>query len=219
MRVGWLADPRRRKRLHHHGFPKNSPVFEHTVSFSGNWTLSKCTASDLKSPASWLSHDSGLEDAYQLALNVSSQRALSRFQRLGRPLVMAADKKPTPPAGPWWIWNYLSYTDKSSEVWNFWQVWVKNHSWPCIHPSVHPFIAPSSLSPCIHAYTHTCIHRYTFVYIHVYLYKISVILGHIFALISRTQHLLRKLRPKWRFIKVNNWPSLLQGLLMPCSLR
>ena len=58
----------------------------------------------------------GLEDAYQLALNVSSQRALSRFQRLGRPLVMAADKKPTPPAGPWWIWNYLSYTDKSSEV-------------------------------------------------------------------------------------------------------
>lgn len=56
------------------------------------------------------------QDAYQLALNVSSQRALSRFQRLGRPLVMAADKKPTPPAGPWWIWNYLSYTDKSSEV-------------------------------------------------------------------------------------------------------
>eukprot|EP00435_Cladocopium_sp_Y103_P065858 s569_g27.t2 len=56
------------------------------------------------------------QDAYQLALNVSSQRALSRFQKLGRPLVMAADKKPTPSAGPWWIWNYLSYTDKSSEV-------------------------------------------------------------------------------------------------------
>merc|ERR1719359_1410604 len=24
---------------------------------------------------------------------------------------MVADKSPTPPAGPWWIWNYLQFTE------------------------------------------------------------------------------------------------------------
>ena len=41
-----------------------------------------------------------------------------RFAAKGIPLVMVADKKPTPPAGPWWIWNYLQYsaTPASLEV-------------------------------------------------------------------------------------------------------
>ncbi|CAJ1354143.1 unnamed protein product [Effrenium voratum] len=56
------------------------------------------------------------EAAYDLALNMSSPAALARFRKLGRPLVMAPDKKPTPPAGPWWIWNYLSFEDKGPHV-------------------------------------------------------------------------------------------------------
>ena len=56
------------------------------------------------------------EDAYALALNVSSKEALKRFQKLGRPLVMTSDQKPVPPAGPWWIWKYLKFTDQGSEV-------------------------------------------------------------------------------------------------------
>ena len=56
------------------------------------------------------------EDAYALAFNVSSKEALKRFQKLGRPLVMTSDQKPVPPAGPWWIWKYLKFTDQGSEV-------------------------------------------------------------------------------------------------------
>jgi hypothetical protein len=54
--------------------------------------------------------------AYQLALETASPSALKRFQASGRPLKMVSDKKPTPPAGPWWIWNYLQFTDKGDNV-------------------------------------------------------------------------------------------------------
>eukprot|EP00913_Durusdinium_trenchii_P007413 g6970.t1 len=32
------------------------------------------------------------------------------------PLKMMADRKPTPPAGPWWIWNYLDFKDTGRDV-------------------------------------------------------------------------------------------------------
>ena len=56
--------------------------------------------------------------AYQLALHAASAKAASRYNQTGRPLIMVADKKPTPPAGPWWIWNYLHFEDtpKGTEV-------------------------------------------------------------------------------------------------------
>jgi len=53
--------------------------------------------------------------SFDLALKSASQTARSRFQAEGRPLVMTADIKPNPPAGPWWIWNYLQYTDQGED--------------------------------------------------------------------------------------------------------
>eukprot|EP01062_Namystynia_karyoxenos_P080552 TRINITY_DN8692_c0_g8_i1.p1 TRINITY_DN8692_c0_g8~~TRINITY_DN8692_c0_g8_i1.p1 ORF type:complete len:570 (+),score=159.60 TRINITY_DN8692_c0_g8_i1:75-1712(+) len=52
--------------------------------------------------------------AYDLALQAASPSARARFQAKGRPLVMVADKSPFPPAGPWFIWNYLQYDDKGT---------------------------------------------------------------------------------------------------------
>jgi len=55
--------------------------------------------------------------SYELALKAASASAAARFKNKGRQLKMVADKSPTPPAGPWWIWNYLQFADnKSSEV-------------------------------------------------------------------------------------------------------
>lgn len=51
-----------------------------------------------------------------MALKSASKDALKRFQERGRPLVMMPDKKPVPPAGPWWIWGYLSFADVGSAV-------------------------------------------------------------------------------------------------------
>lgn len=56
------------------------------------------------------------EDAYRRALNVSSADARQRFLSAQRPLKMMADRKPTPPAGPWWIWNYLDFKDTGRDV-------------------------------------------------------------------------------------------------------
>ena len=49
------------------------------------------------------------EQAYQWAIQAASPAARQRHQEHGMPLRMAADVKPFPPAGPWWIWNYLEY--------------------------------------------------------------------------------------------------------------
>ena len=56
--------------------------------------------------------------AYELALGAASEAARARYQKQGRPLIMVADRKPTPPAGPWWIWNYLNFhhTSQGTEV-------------------------------------------------------------------------------------------------------
>jgi len=54
--------------------------------------------------------------AYDLALRTASPSAVARFKAVGRPLKMVSDTQPTPPAGPWWIWNYLQFTDKDTEV-------------------------------------------------------------------------------------------------------
>jgi hypothetical protein len=56
------------------------------------------------------------EAAYDLAMKSASDAAKARFQKNGRPLVMVADVKPSPPAGPWWIWNYLTYDDKGDRM-------------------------------------------------------------------------------------------------------
>jgi hypothetical protein len=54
--------------------------------------------------------------AYNLAMRSASDAARSRFEKSGRPLVNVADVKPFPPAGPWWIWNYLTYNDKGDRM-------------------------------------------------------------------------------------------------------
>lgn len=54
--------------------------------------------------------------AYDLALKSASSEARNRFNSAGRPMKMVTDTKPFPPAGPWWIWNYLQFNDKGSAV-------------------------------------------------------------------------------------------------------
>lgn len=56
------------------------------------------------------------QEAYNWALNASSPSARARFAKYGVPLVMVPDKKPTVPAGPWFIWSYLQYTPKAKQV-------------------------------------------------------------------------------------------------------
>lgn len=69
--------------------------------------------------------------AYDLAVAIASPEARERFRQKGRPLVMVADKKPTPPAGPWWIWNYLSFDDKGAQG-------VEVQSWYAFYPLSGP---------------------------------------------------------------------------------
>mmetsp|Transcript_40330 Transcript_40330/g.90609 ORF Transcript_40330/g.90609 Transcript_40330/m.90609 type:complete len:551 (-) Transcript_40330:244-1896(-) len=53
--------------------------------------------------------------AYDMAMSTASSAARARFQKSGRPMKMVSDRKPTPPAGPWWVWNYLQYNDKGTD--------------------------------------------------------------------------------------------------------
>mmetsp|Transcript_1152 Transcript_1152/g.1932 ORF Transcript_1152/g.1932 Transcript_1152/m.1932 type:complete len:207 (-) Transcript_1152:541-1161(-) len=46
--------------------------------------------------------------AYEWALSTVHEEDRERFIQHGVPLVMVNDTKPTPPAGPWWIYNYLT---------------------------------------------------------------------------------------------------------------
>eukprot|EP00994_Dinema_validum_P004909 NODE_298_length_1944_cov_81.060158_g209_i0.p1 GENE.NODE_298_length_1944_cov_81.060158_g209_i0~~NODE_298_length_1944_cov_81.060158_g209_i0.p1 ORF type:complete len:544 (-),score=152.94 NODE_298_length_1944_cov_81.060158_g209_i0:313-1875(-) len=54
------------------------------------------------------------QKAYDWALGRVPTSTQRRFQASGLPMKMMPDKKPTPPAGPWWIWNYLHNTTTSS---------------------------------------------------------------------------------------------------------
>eukprot|EP00756_Hemistasia_phaeocysticola_P038523 Hpha_TRINITY_DN16764_c2_g1::TRINITY_DN16764_c2_g1_i5::g.78103::m.78103 len=54
--------------------------------------------------------------AYQTALAKAPAATRARFQKSGKPMVMVADKKPFPPAGPWWIWNYLKFDEKDTQM-------------------------------------------------------------------------------------------------------
>lgn len=54
--------------------------------------------------------------AYDLALDAASEVARARYKAQGRPMFMGADTKPFPPAGPFWIWNYLQMNDKAAGV-------------------------------------------------------------------------------------------------------
>jgi hypothetical protein len=54
--------------------------------------------------------------AYNWALQRVSQTSLNRFKSSGVALCMAPDKKPTIPAGPWWIWTYLDFTAENGCV-------------------------------------------------------------------------------------------------------
>lgn len=47
--------------------------------------------------------------AYAWALGAVTAAQRKRFEAHGLPIKMIADTAPTPPAGPWWIWNYLQY--------------------------------------------------------------------------------------------------------------
>jgi hypothetical protein len=49
------------------------------------------------------------QKAYEWALEKASPEARQRHIKYGIPMKMADDVKPFPPAGPWWIWNYLQY--------------------------------------------------------------------------------------------------------------
>eukprot|EP00940_MAST-03C_sp_MAST-3C-sp2_P001158 g1158.t1 len=56
--------------------------------------------------------------AVEWALGAVNEASRARYASHGVPLRMIADRKPTPPAGPWWIWNYLSfaYNDTSETI-------------------------------------------------------------------------------------------------------
>lgn len=90
-------------RLYSKRYPKNS-------TFSASNTTSS-RPPGLPVLAARPRHPQRRKDAYRRALNVSSADARQRFLSAQRPLKMMADRKPTPPAGPWWIWNYLDFKD------------------------------------------------------------------------------------------------------------
>ena len=54
------------------------------------------------------------KQAYEWALQTASPAARQRHRQYGVPLRMSADLKPFPPAGPWWIWNYLEFTTNTT---------------------------------------------------------------------------------------------------------
>ena len=47
--------------------------------------------------------------AIDLALNRCSESCRQRYESQGTPLRVVSDRKLLPPAGPWWIFNYLSF--------------------------------------------------------------------------------------------------------------
>lgn len=69
--------------------------------------------------------------AYNLALAAASPTARARCQAKGRRLLMGPDRKPTPPAGPWWIWNYLDFAEAGSGD-------VEVRSWYAFYPLSGP---------------------------------------------------------------------------------
>eukprot|EP00128_Syssomonas_multiformis_P012060 Colp12_sorted_trinity150504_noHs@387 len=54
--------------------------------------------------------------ALEWAASRLSPAALARYTQHGLPLVLADDKKPFPPAGPWFIWNYLTFDAQATQV-------------------------------------------------------------------------------------------------------
>jgi len=52
--------------------------------------------------------------AYSWALAAASKDARERHEAHGMKMRFVNDEKPTPPAGPWWIWNYLQYKPNHS---------------------------------------------------------------------------------------------------------
>lgn len=55
------------------------------------------------------------QEAIDQALKNANTRALDRYQRLGKKLVVGNDTGPYN-AGPLWIWNYMTYTDNSDKT-------------------------------------------------------------------------------------------------------
>ena len=53
------------------------------------------------------------KQAYEWALGVASPAARQRHEQHGVAMRMVKDEQPFPPAGPWWIWNYLQYKGNS----------------------------------------------------------------------------------------------------------
>lgn len=56
------------------------------------------------------------KEAYNWALGQLSDLQRTRFEKFGTPMVMGKDIKPFPPAGPWFIWNYLKYEKQAGAV-------------------------------------------------------------------------------------------------------
>lgn len=54
--------------------------------------------------------------AMNWAISRTPSDILQRYKQSGKQLVMVSDKRPSIPAGPFWIWSYMEYTDKGEFV-------------------------------------------------------------------------------------------------------
>lgn len=55
------------------------------------------------------------QKALEKGLSMASPKAVERYNKFGKKLVMGEDKGPLN-AGPLWIWTYLSYTDNADKT-------------------------------------------------------------------------------------------------------